>query len=420
MQHAQQIARALHEANELQAFVTSFAFLEDSPAARLAQALPTQFADRLLRQLRRRAVVEVPPALVQTHPFWELLRTGLSQLGANPRLVDQAWDLMAHRFDAVVAERHVPKAKVIHAFEYTALASFQRAATEGVTRVLHLPSLDSKQFEAVRQREQHMWPGLQEPHEAYFARKFEARYERRLREIELANLIVANSSLTRQSHINAGADPHKFVVVPLGGPTPVEHLSTKQTAAAHAPLTVLWAGSFSLGKGAHYCLEAWRRLAAGRHARALVFGAMGVPEGMLARLPEGIELQGSVPQGQLFTAYDAADVLVFPTLSDGFGMVVTEALSRGLPVITTNQAGAADLIEHGKNGFIIPAADPQALEAALRWCLDERAKLAGMRQAALDTARRNQWGDYRTTFTAAMAQQRACKGQHTQRMGGST
>ena len=104
---------------------------------------------------------------------------------------------------------------------------------------------------------------------------------------------------------------------------------------------------------------------------------------------------GSVPKEDLFAAFERADVLVFPTLADGFGMVVTEAFSRGLPVITTDKAGASDLVVHKWNGFIIPAADSNAITETLQWCLDNREALYEMRFAALQTARQWQWPDYR-------------------------
>src|SRR5205807_1893133 len=107
-----------------------------------------------------------------------------------------------------------------------------------------------------------------------------------------------------------------------------------------------------------------------------------------------LAIMGSVPQVELFAAFERSDVLVFPTLADGFGMVVTEAFSRGLPVITTDQAGASDLVEHGRNGLIIPAGDSAALVEALQWCLDNRKPLYQMRSYALETARRWQWPDY--------------------------
>jgi len=400
MADAQNAALALAEAGVLQAFVTTFAYRPDSVTASLLRRLPSMPAMRLAEGLARRAIDAVPPHLVRCHPMWELLRTAAAKAGAGPVLVDRLWDRMSHSFDALVARRYVPRAQAVQAFEYTALTSFERAKAEGVARILHLPSLDSLQFETIQRREKCRWPDLVGAHDAYFDRKFVGRYERRRREIALADVIIANSSLTARSHIAAGADPAKVIIVPLAAPPPVGEIAGDTEAGGH-PLTVVWAGSFSLRKGAHYLLEAWRLLRAGGNAALHVYGQSQLPPRLCAAAAEGITFHGSVPRPVLFQAYRSADVLVFPTLSDGFGLVVAEAMAHGLPVIATDQAGAADLVSPD-NGLIVPAADSQALAVALQWCLDNRDRLHAMRFHALETARRRQWPHFRRDLIAAL------------------
>jgi glycosyltransferase involved in cell wall biosynthesis len=158
--------------------------------------------------------------------------------------------------------------------------------------------------------------------------------------------------------------------------------------------------AFSLGKGA-LLVEAWRLLRAGDNAQLHVYGQPQLSARLRASAAEGLVFHGSVPKPVLFDAYRSADVLVFPTLSDGFGMVVAEAMAHGLPVITTHQAGAADLVSPD-NGLVVPAADAQALAHALRWCLDNRDRLHAMRLHALETARCRQWPDFRRDLIAAL------------------
>jgi len=269
-------------------------------------------------------------------------------------------------------------------------------------RILDFPSLNSRQFETLQREQKARFPELATLNDAYFARKFEARQARRDGEMALADVIITNSSLTRRSHIDGGADPGKTFAVPYGAPANLAAEADLQSRP-NLPLQAIWAGTFSVRKGAHLMLDAWRRLDPGKAARLDVYGAMGLPPSLLENAPNGTRFRGSVPQAELLAAFDTSDVLVFPTLSDGFGMVVTEAFSRGLPVITTDQAGAADLVEHGRNGLIIPAGDVDALADALRWCLDNRNRLAEMRHAALDTARKWQWSDYRQALREAVA-----------------
>ena len=200
--------------------------------------------------------------------------------GAGPVVTDILWDRMSHSFDALVARRYVSRAPGFSAFEYTALAGFQRAEQRGIARVLHLPSLDGKKFEEVQQREKCEWPELVDEQDTYFDRKFERRYERRCKEIALADVIIANSSLTARSHIMAGADPSKVFVVPLAAPLPIEEVAT---GPLEHPLKVAMAGTFSLRKGAHYLLEAWRLLNGGSAAVLDVYGRLTLRRGFSLR-----------------------------------------------------------------------------------------------------------------------------------------
>jgi glycosyltransferase involved in cell wall biosynthesis len=308
---------------------------------------------------------------------------------------------MAHNFDRLVACNHVPWAQAVYSYEYTAFASFERARKEGIATILDVPSLNSRAFEKLQQAEKDRFPELRTCFDQYFIRKFEKRQARRDAETRLADVLVANSNLTKQSHIAGGVDAAKIVVVPPGAPATISRITMKFDAGR--PLCAVWAGNFSIGKGAHYFLDAWRRLRPVHSARASVFGMVSLPERALRPVPEGVEFCGSVSQSELFTVLEAADVLIFPTLSDGFGMVVTEAFARGVPVIATDQAGAAQLIRNRENGFIVPAGDAIALSDAVEWCLDNRATLYEMRFAALKTARQWQWKDYRQALTDAIA-----------------
>src|SRR5438874_4760721 len=219
--HAQQAARAFHERGALAAFVTGLAFDDSSLATRLTACLPRRLGEYIRRELCRRSITQVPRGLIVPYPGFEALRTVLSRYCKNPIYADMVWDSWSHRFDRVVARRHLGGVNMVHAFEYTAQHTFEEAGRRGVARVLAMPSLDSKEFEDIKRQEELRFPELRNRHERYFSERFARRYERRCTEIALADLIVANSEATRRSHIGAGADPTKIVAVPLAAPPPI-------------------------------------------------------------------------------------------------------------------------------------------------------------------------------------------------------
>ena len=93
--------------------------------------------------------------------------------------------------------------------------------------------------------------------------------------------------------------------------------------------------------------------------------------------------------------YSQASVLVLPSLIDGFGLVVVEALACGIPVIVTVNTGASDIMTNGVEGFIIPIRDVEALKHKLEWCYSHPHELAEMGRAARRKAEELNWGLYR-------------------------
>jgi glycosyltransferase involved in cell wall biosynthesis len=89
------------------------------------------------------------------------------------------------------------------------------------------------------------------------------------------------------------------------------------------------------------------------------------------------------------------DVMVFPSLFEGFGLVVLEAMSCGVPVIATAQSGAPDFLEDGKDGFLVPIRSAEAIAERLELLIRDRDRLGAMSQAAVRKAARHSWESYR-------------------------
>jgi glycosyltransferase involved in cell wall biosynthesis len=390
----QQTAQALSEAEMLAAYWTTFC---DQPGAswrKLAVGVSRALGFDLEGQLQRRAITSVPLELVRSDPVWEVVRSILSKASADSRLVDAVWERGILRFDRRVAELALQHADAIYGYEYSALRSFREAQRRRIARIYEVPAPEHDFVEKIIQHEIEQFPELNDGRRSYFVERQERRTERRRQEWNLADVIIANSAFTKQSYAAAGLDVSKVHVIPLGAPG-VNERGLAGGSRDDAPLKVLWAGTFSIRKGAHYLLRGWRSLAPKQNAGLQIVGSIAVPERILRNLPSSIVVSPTMGKASLFELYRTADVLIFPTLCDGFGMVVTEAFSQGLPVITTSRAGAAEIVRSGENGIVIPAADAVAIAGALDWCMNHRAELREMRRGAIEAAARWQWPDFR-------------------------
>jgi len=89
--------------------------------------------------------------------------------------------------------------------------------------------------------------------------------------------------------------------------------------------------------------------------------------------------------------YRAADLFVFLSGFDTFGMVVTEAMAAGLPVIISDKVGARDLIRNGENGFVVAGSDLEYLTNKIIELGRNPDNRSGMGNKARDTALKNSW-----------------------------
>lgn len=121
-------------------------------------------------------------------------------------------------------------------------------------------------------------------------------------------------------------------------------------------------------------------------------------ERVVAMLPDlGLEvgrdiiLLGTVPEDEVPGWYAAADVLAFPSVNEGWGLAVLEALSAGLPVVTCDLPVFREYLEHDRNALLVPAGDAGALRDALARLLADPALAAQLRSAGYAVARRFTW-----------------------------
>jgi glycosyltransferase involved in cell wall biosynthesis len=144
-------------------------------------------------------------------------------------------------------------------------------------------------------------------------------------------------------------------------------------AEPEEPPHILYAGRLSAEKGVLELVEAARDL-------PLVVAGDGP---LRDRFPDAL---GFVPHDRLLGLYERAAVVVCPSRREGFGVVCTEAMAHGRPVVATAVGGLRELVVDGETGLLVPPRDPAALrealerllrDAALRRCLGE----AGRRRA---------------------------------------
>jgi glycosyltransferase involved in cell wall biosynthesis len=374
------VLEGLAETGSISRLITTLAFAQDGPVTRFAN----RRSPRLQALIRRR---QIPPGLesyVECIPLGEVLRQFSGRAGFGDLVQHRVWMWAEPYFDDRVAERLDDRAQVLYGHEHACATSFDVQKRHGRLNALrqvnaHYQFLDAIQDEErdrYGSRDVSEWPAIVASRATVNARK-QAEYE-------LADLIVANSAFVRRTFLDAGVDARKVVVAPTGCPPALATCPRRDPAKR----IVLCAGHLSFRKGTPYLLDAWQRLnVAPDRAELVLAGRNLLPERILAHIPSGVRRVGSLSAADLDRLYEQASVLVLPTLCEGLAHVIPEALSRGVPVITTPNSGAEGLVVDGDNGWLVPTRDADALADRLQWCFDHPDELQAMSERALDTAK---------------------------------
>ena len=218
------------------------------------------------------------------------------------------------------------------------------------------------------------------------------KLERKDKELELADAIFVASSFTARTLEEYPESRLAPVhIIPYGFPTPI---AERDYNGLHSrKLRFLFVGGLSQRKGIADVFAA-----ADHHQGDVELTVIG--GGQVDDCPPLKTALGrhrwipSMPHDQVLKEMRAHDVLLFPSLFEGFGLVITEAMSQGTPVITTDRTAGPDVFEDGKSGWLVTPGDTNLLIQKIGDLLNDRDQIANVGLEAMKMASTRSWKDY--------------------------
>ncbi|TDQ09991.1 glycosyltransferase family 4 protein [Pedobacter metabolipauper] len=384
-------ASGLNDAGLLKEFHTSIA------------SYPGNFLDKLsgigpLAEIGRRSFDPKLSGITRMWPWWELARLCASKFGFR-KLTDHQTGIFStfsvylhhDRNTAAIVRSSVPKnLEAVYAYEDGAEYSFQAAKEKGITCFYDLPIGYWKTARKLMEKEKERWPewsmtmgGLLDS-----ARKL----QRKDNELILADFIFVASSFTASTLKDFEGPLAEIKVIPYGFPKPV----SARTYTYHTrkrKLKLLFVGGLSQRKGIADLFAAVEELSS--DVELTVVGRKSVDhcEALNTALSKHQWIP-SLPHAEVLKLMGEHDVLVFPSLFEGFGLVITEAMSQGTPVITTERTAGPDLIVDGQNGWLVEAGNVNQLRQAITNLVNNPEHVSKAGYLAIETARLRPWNVY--------------------------
>jgi glycosyltransferase involved in cell wall biosynthesis len=327
--HLYELARAIGDLGE------SVTFYSGYPSWKLAKPLPSK---------------------LYVHSLRTCVVYGLLRLPERFRPKSRALFRWQDRtFDQWVSQQLTPH-DFVQAMPGQCLYTFKSAKDKGAKTVLNHATGPSENWIIVMERE-YQRVGMNLRKETVFNEEY---LRQEAEEYALADLHCVASSVVRQQLVGIGIPPEKIWVVPYGAS---QELFFRARSKAFGRFRILFAGQLSLRKDVRTLLRALEILREASWEMNFYGQVTSEVEKDLADYQGATPLRfhGAVPQAELAAAMREASVLALPSLEEGFGLVVPQALSTGTPCIVSDRVGAQDLLTHRENGSIFPAGDPAAL-----------------------------------------------------------
>ena len=383
------LVQALEARHWLAAFATTLAVNQDTRWLRLLPA-------RLRRQVSRRGY-QISPERILRFPTREAARHVANALGLRVLTrhdvglmsVDAVYrDLDRRAADWLLSQ--TSQTNGVYGYEDGALYTFRAASKLGLRRFYELPIAYWETSGRLLREEADRLPEWESTLGA--TRESAAKLDRKTEELDLADTVICPSKFVLDSLPGSCRTRKRCVVAPFGSPAPPA-FSNLRPRSRGLPLRVLFAGSMTQRKGLADVFAAMKILNRG-DVQLIVLGSLMAKMEFYHRQYPHFWYEPTRSHGEVMELMRSCDVLVLPSIVEGRALVQQEAMSCGLPLIVTANAGGEDLVEEGQTGFLVPIRSPEKIAEKLAWFADHRAELEQMRDAVRTKAQSYTWAHY--------------------------
>lgn len=213
-----------------------------------------------------------------------------------------------------------------------------------------------------------------------------------LQDCKKADMLLVNSNFVKDTFVHQGFSKQKIEVVYLG--VRDDFYGLKKDYELSQKVKLLFTGSFGFRKGGEYLLKALSLLEEQSIEYELtIVGGYSNGKMLLQKYnSSNIVLTGVIPQDEMKTYLQNADIYVFPSLCEGCAQSGMEALAAGLPVITTYESGLP--IEDKVDGVIIPSKSEQSIANAVIQLINNDELRENLGRNAVEKMRHFTWDNY--------------------------
>lgn len=391
-QHSFYTATAFERAGMLEAYITTIYDKDGS----ITHGLKRLLKGKDLKKASTRSCSEIPnEKVIQFYELDYLVSLFLNRIPKLRRLREKHRRYVANKFGKKVAKYAIEhQVDAVIMYDSTAETCFKILKKDypDIIRILDC-SISSRPFmknNFEKDMRLYKHKELMKEHPDFWVKKDLASS---VREIKESDAYFVPSKIVKKSISFCGGDSSKVEIVPYG--VDVQKFSCKEDMNSGKKLRLIYVGQITYRKGIHHLLNVISRFTESQIELDLV-GSYDSKSDLYLKYcnSDNIHFCGFITRDVLASKYKMADLFVFPTLGEGYGLVVLESLACGVPVLCSNLAGGDDAIQEGVNGYVFNPFDEDELFKKLQFCIDKIEIIREMSSTARKTALNYTWENY--------------------------
>lgn len=375
-----------YKANILSAFVTSIAVFKKSWYYKLWDIT-------LLSEFKKRTFSDFLYPLTKTFPFKEMGRQISIKVNAHSLTKHEtgffSFDSVCKYIDKKTSSV-LDKIEVdaVYCYEDIAIQTFTKAKKQNIKCIYDLPIGYWRYMRHLLSNE--MIKNADWSTTLGGFADSEQKTSNKDQELALADKIYVASTFTKKSLELYPGKLADIEVIPYGFPK--VNKTRKYRDISKGKISLLYVGGLSQRKGLAYLFKALEGL---DDFKLSIIGSGNI-DGCkaLKNALSNYDYLGTLPHDQVLATMAKHDILIFPSLFEGFGLVITEAMSQGTPVITTDRTCGPDIMTDGIDGWIVEAGSADSIRQKLIYLSNHRDEITKAGQNSLKTASMRPWSKY--------------------------
>jgi starch synthase len=377
-QYSHHLVKQINKQGLLYNFCTGFAIAEKSVFGKLFKLLPSYLSEKI----NNRFIEALDGRNLKTQLFVEL--NAIRKL--NDTNSETIFYKRNKKFQQKISNKLILDSDVVIGFDTSSWLLVERCKELGKPFFLDVSIGHPASKEHIYNELKALYPEWQEQIQPKLPKLIAIEKK----EIALADIIVVPSEFVKKTYTDNGVDAARIRVNPFG--TSINMFSTINVKKiSNGKIKFLFFGALTARKGLPLLLDAWKMIDASK-AELTIAGYGHLPN--TVDLPENVINKGVVNKEDRQELYNNNHVFVFPSNFEGFAQVQIEAATFGLPIIGTFNSGATELVEDGKNGFVVKLNDKYALVNAINHFINHPNEIHIMGNEIMKKALNYTWDNY--------------------------